>query len=240
MPSLIILFYVSVVSCSKDNQDMICNKYFLTETTTGGISTQFFYNAEERLSQIKSSQGTTTNFVYDQSKKLKEVNTSFSKIVFYFNTSNHLYSIMSFGENGVKSDSVSIEYDQNNKIDRFNKYSGYDYHLSYYQKYKYLDDKTVQVDFYGQANNQANSALIYQGSFKYILDGKPRPYPEEYYYFSIAATNIYLSSNPISLEGFGGQQSFFSTYTYKYNSAGYPLAGNNYNYKYACEPKMNN
>jgi hypothetical protein len=231
------LFSFLLFSCSKENQEVTCNQYFLTEVTSSGITSKIYFNNDGLISSIKNSLGSIQSFKYDQAKKLKEVISGLSKTTFTFDQNGRLISTIRFGDNGRKIDSTSIEYDLNNRIKKFNKYNENDGYISYYQIYQYLDPKTVQVDFYGQDVPVSTSPLKYWGSFKYTLDGKPQPYPIEFYYNSVAYTNTILSSNYISLEIFGGKEQSITNYPYKYNVAGYPLSGNFYEYKYQCEPQ---
>jgi hypothetical protein len=228
----------SILSCSKSNPAPQCTTYYISQSgQLNGIS-KYYYNSSGLLSSIENSQ--TNTFIYNASNKLTEVAITFgsnilTKVYFYFNSSGQLTSTTRFDGSASKIDSLVLTYDSQGRTERLDQYKNGSDFVSYSQQYQYPDASTIQVDFYFIQGT--NLTLTYTGSLKYTLDGKHKPFPDQYYYLSTAFTNPLLSSNYVVLESFGGVTNSTTRTIYNYNSAGYPVSdSNNYTYTYQCSP----
>jgi hypothetical protein len=242
----IILFFMS--SCDKGDEELKCSQYFLAEESDpGDYSQKFFYNGDGLMSAMVFQAGTLNNrldIYYDQDKRIREVKSiqNGQRTEFFHDVSGRLVSTMRY-EGGSRIDSLAIEYDGSGRIIKRSTYRdppSITFLHSYYTV-EYPANATMKVDFYDRVPFTMDT-FEYAGTFSYTMDGKKRPYPDEYYSIYLSWTNVVLASNVTAFESLDKTRTVTSNNTieYLYNSGGYPLKekGSTKSYRYTCEPSM--
>lgn len=235
---LVYFLIFTLLSCSSDDSQLQCEDYYLHKIFQGGNSTTLSYNSDGLLSKIiESWANSPLEFFYENRDKLVEVNWGTGKSEFKYDPEGRLIATIRI-KDGQPFDSLALIYDDFGRITKMEIFTGPSNYeqLESYDEISYPSHEKVIADFY----NRNGDNFIYSGTFTYVLDGKPKPYPREYYLYLISFTNIFLSSNPNSLTITGPNPNSTTNYEYTYNTAGYPIHENYYDhqYQYQCEPPL--
>lgn len=262
LPAMVIVLTSLIFWTCSDSDDAPCEARYLTTVSGADYKRTLYYNEAKKLSAIISQRGPSEKdtfriaFYYDTHNKVMEIRVGtsdprdVSRYKFWYDANN----VVGIRRNTSVEivDSLAIRYDAAGRIvqrDYFDSYYNYEEgHLvtRLYSRYMvaYNGDTKMTVSFF-TANSQTG-ALEPSDIFGYTVDGKKRPYPDEYYLLGLATTEVVPLSNVVQFRivDTGGTNILQET-TYSYNASQYPLTVTyggstsvSLSYTYACEPPL--
>jgi hypothetical protein len=257
--ALVVLAGLTFGMCS-DDDDSSCNEQYLTATTTTSLdgATILYYNDAQKLSTTLyrgdgvSEDSSRTDFFYDSDGRLTEMLMKHRDPLFY----NTRYKFRYDGDRvmGIRRefptgghDTLAFKYDAAGRIiqrDYFSRY--YDFEQGHevttmFSSYtiEYISETKMTVTF---SEFDGTTGLPKISKKTYTMDGKKKPFPEEYYIATLAWLGVVYPSNPVLIEDRPADGTIYDDVrSYSYNKSGRPVTMNQSvsvedRFIYACEP----
>lgn len=235
---LIALF---TLSCSEsEDQETKCETYFLSLIGT----LEAHYNSHGLISEYISGSDTIAKFEYNADKQLASRETGALHVYYYYDETKRLEYIIEYDGEEFR-DSITFIFDSQNLI------TSIKYHT--YVNFELTPTRIIEYEYIGKNSNKARIYLLdndnipnlkLSSTVLYEFDTKKIPFPKETWPFYYVSDNGSISENNVikqtlKRDGFPDTE---TTYTYKYNSDGYPIQMESIlptiHYSYSCEPKL--